>query len=68
MRSPCPTLFEKSGAEGEYRRFKFELLKLAKKDALPGYALSVEPGKGGGAAAAHAPYRRQGRIRTCYEG
>ena len=30
------TLFEKSGAEGEYRRFKFELLKLAEKNALPG--------------------------------
>jgi plasmid replication initiation protein len=42
-----PTLFEKSGAEGEYRRFKFELLKLAEKDALPGYALSIEQGKGG---------------------
>lgn len=42
-----PTLFEKSGAEGEYRRFKFEILKLAEKDALPGYALSVEAGKTG---------------------
>lgn len=37
-----PVLFEKSGAEGEYRRFKFEILKLAEKDALPGYSLSVE--------------------------
>lgn len=37
-----PVLFEKSGAEGQYRRFKFELLKLAEKNALPGYALSVE--------------------------
>lgn len=36
------TLFEKSGAEGEYRRFKFELLKLAEKNALPGYDLTVE--------------------------
>ena len=42
-----PVLFEKSGAEGEYRRFKFEILKLAEKDALPGYGLSVEAGKGG---------------------
>lgn len=41
-----PVLFEKSGAEGEYRRFKFEILKLAEKDALPGYGLSVETGKG----------------------
>ncbi|MFM2371798.1 MAG: hypothetical protein RIS85_1520 [Pseudomonadota bacterium] len=43
-----PVLFEKSGAEGEYRRFKFEILKLAEKDALPGYALSVETAKGSG--------------------
>ncbi|HQS68042.1 MAG: plasmid replication initiator protein [Novosphingobium sp. 28-62-57] len=42
-----PVLFEKSGAEGEYRRFKFEILKLAEKDALPGYGLSVETAKGG---------------------
>lgn len=42
-----PVLFEKSGAEGEYRRFKFEILKLAEKDALPGYGLSVEAGKAG---------------------
>lgn len=38
-----PVLFEKSGAEGAYRRFKFELLKLAEKNALPGYDLLVEP-------------------------
>jgi plasmid replication initiation protein len=37
-----PVLFEKSGAEGEYRRFKFELLKLADKNALPGYDLLIE--------------------------
>ena len=42
-----PVLFEKSGAEGQYRRFKFELLKLAEKDALPGYALSVETARDG---------------------
>lgn len=41
-----PVLFEKSGAEGEYRRFKFEILKLAEKNALPGYGLTVEAGKG----------------------
>lgn len=41
-----PVLFEKSGAEGEYRRFKFEILKLADKNALPGYSLSIEAGKG----------------------
>jgi plasmid replication initiation protein len=37
-----PTLFEKSGAEGPYRRFKFEIAKIAEKNALPGYDLSVE--------------------------
>ena len=42
-----PTLFEKSGAEGQYRRFKFEIGKIADRDALPGYALSIDtpPGK-----------------------
>lgn len=43
-----PTLFEKSGAEGEYRRFKFEILKLAGKNSLPGYSLEVEAGRDGG--------------------
>lgn len=42
-----PVLFEKSGAEGQYRRFKFEMLKLAEKDDLPGYALRVETAKDG---------------------
>jgi plasmid replication initiation protein len=42
-----PVLFEKSGAEGQYRRFKFEMLKLAEKDDLPGYALSMETAKDG---------------------
>ena len=42
-----PTLFEKSGAEGEYRRFKFEILKLAERNSLPGFALSIEPDKAG---------------------
>ena len=37
-----PTLFEKSGAEGEYRRFKFELLKLVERNVLPGYDLAIE--------------------------
>ncbi|GEO01864.1 hypothetical protein NSE01_36960 [Novosphingobium sediminis] len=43
-----PVLFEKSGAEGDYRRFKFEIIKLAEKDALPGYGLKIEAAKGGG--------------------
>lgn len=37
-----PTLFEKSGAEGQYRRFKFEIAKIAERDELPGYTLSLE--------------------------
>lgn len=45
-----PVLFEKSGAEGEYRRFKFELLKLAEKNELPGYDLRVEKTKAGEAS------------------
>ena len=41
-----PTLFEKSGAEGQYRRFKFEIAKIAERDDLPGYALSLEQPEG----------------------
>lgn len=41
-----PTLFEKSGAEGTYRRFKFEIQALAKRNKVPGYALSLELGEG----------------------
>lgn len=41
-----PTLFAKSGAEGPYRRFKFEIIKIAAKNALPGYQLSIEDGEG----------------------
>ena len=37
-----PTLFEKSGAEGQYRRFKFEISKIVERNALPGYALALE--------------------------
>ena len=44
--SSMPVLFEKSGAEGEYRRFKFEVIKLAEKNDLPGYRLLIEQGKG----------------------
>jgi len=43
-----PVLFEKSGAEGQYRRFKFEILKLAEKNSLPGYSLSIEAAARGG--------------------
>ena len=41
-----PTLFEKSGAEGTYRRFKFEMQTLVKRNALPGYHLALEHGEG----------------------
>ncbi len=37
-----PTLFEKSGAEGTYRRFKFEMLKIAREDQLPAFALRID--------------------------
>lgn len=36
------TLFEKSGAEGSFKRFKFELLKIAARNPLPDYSLLVE--------------------------
>ena len=42
-----PTLFEKSGAEGPYRRFKFEIIKITERNALPGYNLSIEASKSG---------------------
>ncbi|HVZ87357.1 MAG TPA: replication initiator protein A [Polyangia bacterium] len=42
-----PTLFEKSGAEGTYRRFKFEILRIVKRNDLPGYALAVRAGSEG---------------------
>lgn len=41
-----PTLFEKSGAEGAYRRFKFEIAKIAERDPLPGYRLELEQPNG----------------------
>ena len=41
-----PTLFGKSGAEGPYRRFKFEIIKIAAKNALPGYQLTIEDNGG----------------------
>jgi plasmid replication initiation protein len=36
-----PTLFEKSGAEGTYRRFKFEMLRIIERNDLPGFSISV---------------------------
>jgi plasmid replication initiation protein len=39
---PFPTLFDKSGAEGNYRRFKFELMNIVKRNELPEYELFIE--------------------------
>ena len=36
-----PTLFEKSGAEGQYRRFKFEIAAIVRRNDLPGYDLKL---------------------------
>jgi plasmid replication initiation protein len=36
-----PTLFEKSGAEGTYRRFKFEMQRIVARNDLPGYLLTL---------------------------
>ena len=41
-----PTLYEKSGSESPYRRFKFEIQKLARENVLPGYGLEVIPHEG----------------------
>jgi plasmid replication initiation protein len=43
---PLPTLFEKSGAEGTYRRFKFELLAIIRRNDIPGFNLMLEVGRG----------------------
>jgi plasmid replication initiation protein len=40
------TLYEKSGAEGSYRRFKFEMQAIANENQLPNFDLSLEHGKG----------------------
>ncbi len=36
-----PIPFEKSGAEGTYRRFKFEILRIMHRNDLPGFSLAV---------------------------
>jgi plasmid replication initiation protein len=38
------TLFDKSGADGTYRRFKFEMHRIAERDDLPGYLLGLTIG------------------------
>ncbi len=35
-------LFDKSGAEGVYRRFKFEIAAIVRRNALPGFHLALE--------------------------
>ena len=68
-----PTLFEKSGAEGTYRRFKFEILSMVRSNELPGFDLMLEVGKsepnveheaacGGGQGAQHATCKADGRA------
>ena len=42
FRISLPTLFEKSGAEGTYRRFKFEVAKIVRENDLPGYSFALE--------------------------
>jgi plasmid replication initiation protein len=41
------TLFEKSGAEGTYRRFKFEMLRILVRNDLPGFWLATSQGSDG---------------------
>jgi hypothetical protein len=36
-----PTLYEKSGADSDYRRFKFELGRIARENSLPQYSLEL---------------------------
>ncbi len=36
-----PTLFDKSGAEGQYRRFKFEIAAIVRRNDLPGFELKL---------------------------
>jgi hypothetical protein len=42
---PLPTLFEKSGAEGTYRRFKFEMLAIVERNDIPDFRLRIEAGR-----------------------
>jgi plasmid replication initiation protein len=42
---PLPTLFDKSGAEGTYRRFKFEVQAIVRRNDLPGFDLALEGGR-----------------------
>jgi plasmid replication initiation protein len=57
-----PTLFEKSGAEGQYRRFKFEIAKIAEKNQIPGFTLRIEQGGGDGREPLLRMTRRKGEA------
>jgi plasmid replication initiation protein len=59
-----PTLFEKSGAEGQYRRFKFEIAKIAERDELPGYALLIEQPEGKREPALRMRRRSEGETKA----
>ena len=39
---PLPTLFEKAGAEGTYRRFKFEVQRIVKENSVPEFFFVLE--------------------------
>jgi plasmid replication initiation protein len=54
-----PTLFEKSGAEGQYRRFKFEIAAIVSRNELPGLSLALEE-----AVTSREPLLRMTRIPT----
>lgn len=43
---PMPTLFDKSGAEGTYRRFKFEMRAIVARNDIPDFELQLEVGRG----------------------
>jgi plasmid replication initiation protein len=62
---PLPTLFEKSGAEGTYRRFKFEIRTIARRNDLPGFDLALElTGKQPTLRMSRRPIERPARQRT----
>src|SRR3954454_470108 len=42
---PLETLFEKSGAEGTFRRFKFEIQAVVRHNGLPEFSLALETGR-----------------------